>query len=106
MNHVSQGPKVALSDAELAECSPCQLIRNALPTRLANSLLESVLEDTPNLVRGSWWMFGKVSYVSIDDRPLQYLVLYFGSECFLVNVDVYLICLKHPCLSNCGTTLV
>ncbi|GMH45684.1 hypothetical protein BSKO_13647 [Bryopsis sp. KO-2023] len=54
-----QAKAISLSEEELLEHSPCEVIRNALPVSLADSLLENIAEEAKNWIRGTWWMFGK-----------------------------------------------
>lgn len=48
-----------LTDAELRSLAPCELIRKALPLKLADSLLKVLLADCATWVRGTWYMAGK-----------------------------------------------
>lgn len=56
---VGKSKPMPLSSGELSQCSPCEVVKNALPTSLANKLLEVMVEDTKQWIRGTWWMFGK-----------------------------------------------
>ena len=48
-----------LTDAELRFLAPCEVVRTALPLKLANSLLKVLLADCATWVRGTWFMAGK-----------------------------------------------
>lgn len=48
-----------LTDAELRVLAPCEVVRQALPLKLANSLLRVLLSDCATWVRGTWYMAGK-----------------------------------------------
>lgn len=39
--------------------TPCEVVRNALPLNLANSLLKVLLADSASWVRGTWYIAGK-----------------------------------------------
>ena len=48
-----------LTDEQLRSLAPCEVVRNALPLKLANSLLKVLLADCATWVRGTWYMAGK-----------------------------------------------
>ena len=48
-----------LTDEELRCMTPCEVVRAALPSTLANSLLKVLLADCATWVRGTWYMAGK-----------------------------------------------
>ena len=48
-----------LTDEQLRSLAPCEVVRNALPLKLANSLLKVLLADCATWVRGTWFMAGK-----------------------------------------------
>lgn len=48
-----------LTDEQLRSLAPCEVVRNALPLKLANSLLKVLLADCETWVRGTWFMAGK-----------------------------------------------
>ena len=54
--HRQQSP---LTDEELRCITPCEVVRNALPLDLANSLLKVLLADSATWVRGTWYIGGK-----------------------------------------------
>ena len=49
----------SLTDEQLRSLAPCEVVRNALPVKLANSLLKVLLADCATWVRGTWFMAGK-----------------------------------------------
>lgn len=49
----------SLSSKELSQLSPCEIVKNVLPTPLADKLLEVMVEDVKQWKSGTWWMFGK-----------------------------------------------
>ncbi len=48
-----------LMDDELRSLTPCEVVRDALPAKLANTLLKGLLSDAATWNRGSWYMGGK-----------------------------------------------
>ena len=54
-----KGHKHALSDEELRQATPCELVRNVLPKALAEELLLLLLAESPSWHRGQWVLFGK-----------------------------------------------
>jgi len=59
---VQQGPgrKLPVTDDELPQHAPCELIRNALPTALATQLLQEMLADSARWEQPKWFLFGQV----------------------------------------------
>jgi hypothetical protein len=51
--------KHALSDEELRQATPCELVRNVLPKALAEELLMLLLAESPSWHPGQWVLFGK-----------------------------------------------
>ncbi|KAL3152126.1 hypothetical protein ABBQ32_001224 [Trebouxia sp. C0010 RCD-2024] len=51
--------QLPLTDEELRCVTPCEVVRNALPLNLANSLLKVLLADSATWVRGTWYIGGK-----------------------------------------------
>ena len=67
-----------LSDEQLREAAPCDVVRRALPQELAGELLAALLADAPGWARGQWIMFGKTHdaprtscFYSLDDSAPQ-----------------------------------
>ena len=54
-----KGRKEPLSDEELRQATPCELVRNVLPKELAEELLILLLAESPSWHRGQWVLFGK-----------------------------------------------
>ena len=48
-----------LMDDELRSLTPCEVVRDALPAKLANTLLKSLMSDAATWNRGTWYMGGK-----------------------------------------------
>ena len=54
-----KGRKEPLSDEDLRQATPCELVRNVLPADLAEELLALLLAESPSWHRGQWVLFGK-----------------------------------------------
>ena len=60
--------QVCLTDDELRQRTPLEVVRIALPSELASRLLAALLQDHPNWEQGTWWMnseqalFGSTHY--------------------------------------------
>ena len=68
---------VSLTDEKLSSLTPCELVRDALPLKLANRLLRLLLSDGATWTRGIWYMGGKKhiaprtsSYYSLQDAQV------------------------------------
>ena len=48
--------QVRLTDDELRQRSPLEVVRTALPSELASRLLAELLQDQANWEQGTWWM--------------------------------------------------
>lgn len=48
-----------LMDDELCSLTPCEVVRDALPAKLANTLLKDLMSDAATWTRGTWYMGGK-----------------------------------------------
>ena len=48
-----------LMDDELCLLTPCEVVRDALPAKLANTLLKDLMSDAATWTRGTWYMGGK-----------------------------------------------
>ncbi len=48
-----------LMDDELRSLTPCEVVRDALPAKLANTLLKGLMSDAATWSRGTWYMGGK-----------------------------------------------
>lgn len=48
-----------LMNDELRSLTPCEVVRDALPAKLANSLLKGLMSDAATWTRGTWYMGGK-----------------------------------------------
>ena len=48
-----------LMDDELRLLTPCEVVRDALPAKLANTLLKGLVSDAATWTRGTWYMGGK-----------------------------------------------
>ncbi|DBA81837.1 hypothetical protein WJX77_008979 [Trebouxia sp. C0004] len=48
-----------LMDDELRSLTPCEVVRDALPAKLANTLLKGLISDAATWTRGTWYMGGK-----------------------------------------------
>ena len=48
--------QVHLTDDELQQRSPLEVVRVALPSELASRLLAELLQDQANWEQGTWWM--------------------------------------------------
>ncbi len=59
MNYRQRAKKAPISDEELRQRAPCEVVRNALPKQLADELLSCLLADAHTWQRGQWIMFGK-----------------------------------------------
>lgn len=51
--------QIPLTDEQLRRLTPCGVVRNALPPKLANQLLQLLLGDSAMWNRGTWYIFGK-----------------------------------------------
>ncbi|KAL3142716.1 hypothetical protein ABBQ38_003017 [Trebouxia sp. C0009 RCD-2024] len=51
--------QLPLTDEELRCVTPCEVVRNALPLKLANNLLKVLLADSATWVRGTWYIGGR-----------------------------------------------
>lgn len=68
---------VSLTDEKLSSLTPCELVRDALPIKLANKLLRILMSDGATWTRGTWYMGGKKhiaprtsSYYSLQDAQV------------------------------------
>ena len=48
--------QVRLTDDELRQRTPLEVVRIALPSELASRLLAELLHDCPSWEQGTWWM--------------------------------------------------
>ena len=48
-----------LMNDELRSLTPCEVVRDALPAKLANTLLKGLMSDAATWTRGTWYMGGK-----------------------------------------------
>lgn len=48
-----------LTDDQLHDLTPCEVVRSALPRELADNLLRTLLHDSAAWSRGTWYMGGK-----------------------------------------------
>ncbi|DBB16361.1 TPA: hypothetical protein ACH3X3_014656 [Trebouxia sp. C0006] len=48
-----------LKDDELRSLTPCEVVRDALPAKLADTLLKGLMSDAATWNRGTWYMGGK-----------------------------------------------
>ena len=51
--------QILLTDEQLRRLTPCEVVRNALPPKLADQLLQLLLGDSATWNRGTWYIFGK-----------------------------------------------
>ena len=85
-----KGHKQPLTDEELRQATPCELVRSALPADLAEELLVLLLAESPSWHRGQWVLFGKTHaaprtscYYSLEQEGVsiaQYSILLLGSR--------------------------
>lgn len=51
--------QIPLTDNELRNLTPCEVVRNALPPKSADQLLRLLIQDSPSFKRGTWYIGGK-----------------------------------------------
>ena len=99
-----------LSDEQLREAAPCDIVRQALPKELAEELLTALLVDAPGWARGQWIMFGKTHdaprtscFYSLADSASEVITSSFCTAVLLVVILAATIhvsmeaCLVHAC---------
>ena len=69
--------QLPVTDDQLRSMTPCEVVRNALPAELANTLLRVLLADAANWTRGTWFIGGKEhvaprtsSYYALQDKQV------------------------------------
>ena len=48
-----------LTEHQLRDLTPCEIVRTALPSKLADKLLQTLLKDSATWARGTWYIGGK-----------------------------------------------
>ena len=82
--------QLPVTDDELRSLTPCEVVRDALPAKLANSLLRTLLLDAATWTRGTWYMGGKEH---VAPRSSAYYTLNDTQVCeHSIHFDKRLLC--------------